>query len=122
AVAVGLAPGLLGAAHAKPPPAHAGGHGAVPAAHAAVHPAPPLPMLPTVARVRVEAGRDRVVVVEEVNLPRGEWQSGSIDLYVAFGAPGTPGAVDAHLAAVPNGSLEARPDDPGEAVAVEPAV
>jgi hypothetical protein len=79
-------------------------------------------MLPSVARVRVEAARDRVVLLEEVNLPRGEWQSGGLDLFVAFGAPGTPVAVDARLAPVPIGALESRPDDPGEAVPVEPAV
>jgi hypothetical protein len=79
-------------------------------------------MLPSVARVRVEAARDRVVVLEEVNLPRGDWQSGGLDLFVAFGAPGTPIAVDARLAPVPVGALESRPDDPGEAVTVDPAV
>jgi hypothetical protein len=79
-------------------------------------------MLPSVARARVEAARDRVVVIEEVNLPRGDWQSGGLDLYVAFGAPGTPIAVDARLAAVPIGSAEARADDAGEPVPVEPAV
>jgi hypothetical protein len=79
-------------------------------------------MLPSVARVRVEAARDRVVVVEEVSLPRGEWQSGGLDLYVAFGAPGTPIAVDARLVALAPGALESRPDDPGDAVLVEPAV
>jgi hypothetical protein len=70
-------------------------------------------MLPSIARVRVEAARDRVVVLEEVNLPRGDWQSGGLDLFVAFGAPGTPVAVDAKLAPVPVGAVESRPDDPG---------
>lgn len=124
AVLLALAPALLGSAHAKPPPSHAGGHGehgAVPGGHVGVRPAPPLPMLPVVARARVEAARDRVVVVEEVSLPRGEWRSGGLDLYVAFGAPGTPIAVDARLAAVPVGATEPRADDAGEPATVEPA-
>jgi hypothetical protein len=79
-------------------------------------------MLPSVARVRVEAARDRVVLLEEVNLPRGDWQSGGLDLFVAFGAPGTPVAVDAKLAPVPVGAAESRPDDPGEPVPVEPVL
>jgi hypothetical protein len=79
-------------------------------------------MLPSVARVRVEAARDRVVVLEEVNLPRGDWESGGLDLFVAFGAPGTPVALDARLAAIPVGSLEARAEDAGEALPVETAV
>jgi hypothetical protein len=87
-----------------------------------MHVAAPLPMLPTVARVRVEAARDRVVVVHEINLPRGDWRAGGLDLYVAFGSPGTPIAIDAHLATVPVGSLEARADDAGEVVTVEPAI
>ncbi|MGA2447690.1 MAG: hypothetical protein ABTD50_03325 [Polyangiaceae bacterium] len=51
------------------------------------------------ARVRVETGRDRLLVYEDVSLPRGEWQSGSLDLFVAFGAPGAPIAMDARLLA-----------------------
>jgi hypothetical protein len=88
-------------------------------------PAPPPPalaMLPRVARVRVEAARDHVVLVEEVNLARGDWQDGGLDLYVAFGAPGTPIAVEARLVPVASGVLEARLDDPGEVVPVEAAV
>jgi hypothetical protein len=79
-------------------------------------------MLPSLARVRIEAARDRVVVIEDVNLPRGDWQSGGLDLYVAFGAPGTPVAVDARLVSVPTGALEARVEDTGDPVTVEPAV
>jgi hypothetical protein len=84
-----------------------------PAAHAAPRALASLPMLPSVARVRVEAARDRVVVVEDVSLPRGEWTSGGLDLHVAFGAPGTPAAVDVHLLSSPS---EGRPEDAGEAV------
>jgi hypothetical protein len=113
---------LAGTAHAKPPPAHPPAHPVFPGPHSFVRPAPPLPMLPSVARVRVEAARDRVVLLEEVNLPRGDWRSGGLDLFVAFGAPGTPVAVDARLAPVPVGAQESRPDDPGEPAAVEPVV
>jgi hypothetical protein len=90
-------------------------------------------MLPSVARVRVEAARDRVVVVEDINLPRGEWRAGGLDLYVAFGAPGTPAAIDARLLPVPSDAPDSRsesaapghgqsPDDAGDALAVEPAI
>jgi hypothetical protein len=112
---------LGGVAHAKPTPR--GGTKPPPAPpHVYVRPAPPLPMLPGIARVRVEAARDHVVVLEEVSLPRGDWQAGGLDLYVAFGAPGTPSAVDARLVPVPTGATEARADDVGEPVAVEPVV
>jgi hypothetical protein len=85
-----------------------------------VHPRTPLPMLPSVARVRVEVARDRVVVEEEVALPRGAWSSGGLDLHAAFGAPGTPTAVDAQISAEAAGAAEARGGAPGEVVAVEP--
>jgi hypothetical protein len=55
---------------------------------------------------------DHVVVTEVVDLPRGDWRGGDLDLYVAFGAPGTPQAFDAHLVPVGDGSLE--PDDADE--------
>jgi hypothetical protein len=113
---------LATTAHARPPPAHPLPHLPPPPPHVFVRPAPPLPMLPTIARVRVEAARDHVVVVEDVTLPRGGWQSGGLDLFAAFGAPGTPIAVDARLAPVPSGAPEPRPDEPGEPVQVEPVI
>jgi hypothetical protein len=79
-------------------------------------------MLPTITRVRVEVARDRVVVLEDVTLPRGDWQGGGLDLYVAFGSPGTPAAVDARLVPLSPGSLEPRTDDQGDPLVVEPAV
>ncbi len=119
---LGAATVLLAAgfdADAKPP----AGHGTTrPAGHTPGHVAPPLPMLPSVARVRVEAARDHVVLVEEVNLPRGDWNGGGLELYVAFGAPGTPTAVDARLVAAPAGALEARAEDAGDPVGLDPAV
>jgi hypothetical protein len=105
--------------HAKAPPAKAPLH-APAAPHAWVRPAPPLPMLPAVARVRVEAARDRVVVLEEVTFPRGDWVTGGLDLHVAFGAPGTPIAVDAQIGAGPPGSGDSRADEPAEPAVVEP--
>jgi hypothetical protein len=79
-------------------------------------------MLPSVDRVRIEAARDRVLVDEEVSLPRGDWQSGGLDLYVAFGAPGTPLALDARLVSVPAGAEESRIEDAGDPLSIEPAV
>jgi hypothetical protein len=81
-----------------------------------------MPMLPSVARVRVEVGRDRVVVIEDINLPRGDWRGGDLDLYAAFGAPGTPIAVDAHLLAVPEGASEPGGEEPGETASVQAAI
>lgn len=83
-------------------------------------PAPPLPplgMLPSVARVRVEVLPSDVLVVEDVNLPRGEYERGPLDFYVAFGAPGPPSAIDAHLIPVLDGAVEASDTTPGEKLA-----
>jgi hypothetical protein len=114
--------GSVSAVHAKPSAARSVDRAPNPRPRVWAPPAPPLPMLPRIARVRLEAARDHVVVVEEIHLPRGDWQSGGLDVYVAFGAPGTPMAVDARLLAVPVGSLEPRDDDPGDAASVEPGV
>jgi hypothetical protein len=57
-----------------------------------------------------------------VSLPRGDWTAGSLDLYAAFGSPGTPIAVDARLFALPEGQTDPRADDAGDAVSVEPAI
>jgi hypothetical protein len=84
-------------------------------------PAPPLPALPSVARVRLDVAPDHVVAVQEILLPRGDWESGDLDLYVAFGAPGTPIAFDVHLLAVADGALEPEAQDIGEPVAFERA-
>ncbi len=81
----------------------------------------PLRTLPSVSRVRVEAAADRVLVLEDVSLPRGEWRSGDLDLYVAFGAPGAPRAFDARLFAVPDGALEPDDGDAGEPVPLDRA-
>jgi len=77
-------------------------------------PARPLPAPPTLPLVRLEVARDHVVVVEDVLLRRGEWQSGDVDLFVSFGAPGVPRALDAHLSSAaddgtPQGATEVLP-------------
>ncbi len=81
----------------------------------------PLPMLPSVARARLEVAHDHVVVIEDIDLPRGGWQAGDLDFYVAFGAPGAPSAFDARLLAVPDGALEPTPSEPGQRVMFEHA-
>jgi hypothetical protein len=121
-VAAGLLLAVAGDAHGKAPPAKTLPRLPPPPPHVWVKPAPPLPMLPSVARVRVEAARDRVVVLEEVTFPRGDWVSGGLDLHVAFGAPGTPIAVDAQLGVASPGAGEPRGEDAGEPVKVEPVV
>ncbi|MDP9150573.1 MAG: hypothetical protein M3O36_11620 [Myxococcota bacterium] len=112
---------LDGPVHAKPAASRRPSHEVTPPLRISV-PAPPLPMLPSVTRVRVEAGSDRLLLVQELSLPRGDWQSGGLNFYVAFGAPGTPLAIDVRLVPMPRGRVEARIDDAGEALPVEPAV
>ena len=82
---------------------------------------PPLPFLPTLPRIRIDAARDHVTVVEELDVPRGEWQSGDLDLYVAFGAPGSPKAFDARLFAALPPTFDPGPDELGEPIAVDAA-
>lgn len=106
---------VFAAQHAKPTAAHA-------PPHVPVHLAPPLPMLPSVSRVRIEIAHDRAVVVQDVALPRGDWTAGALDLYAAFGSPGTPIAVDARAYALPEGQTEPRADDAGDPVVVDPAI
>ena len=119
-VAAGIAVTVAGHAHDKASSKRASSRMAP--APVWVRPAPPLPMLPRVGRVRVEAARDRVVILEDVHLPRGDWESGGLDLYVAFGAPGVPIAIDARLLPVAPGSLDPRGEEGGDAVALEHAV
>lgn len=77
---------------------------------------PKLPSLPSVSRVRLDVAADHMVVLEEVNLPRGDWAGGDLELYVAFGAPGLPTALDASLVALADGAIESSPKDAGEAI------
>ncbi len=82
-------------------------------------PLPPLPMLPSVGRVKVSVQGGTLVVVEEVTLPRGDWKSAPLDFHVAFGAPGAPRAIDAHLVPIADGALEADDAEAGEALAFD---
>lgn len=76
-------------------------------------------MLPSVGRVSLDIRADGVVVTEDVNLPRGDYRSGPLSLYAAFGAPGLPTAVDAKLLTLEEGALEAAPDAPSDKLDVE---
>jgi hypothetical protein len=84
-------------------------------------PAPPLFALPTLPRIRLEAARDHVLVVEDANLARGEWQGSDFDLFVAFGAPGAPRAIDARLFAAGEAGKDPLPDAPFEPITLERA-
>jgi hypothetical protein len=106
--------GTAAGAPPKPSPARPSGKPPAPAT-----PLAPLPMLPSIPRVKVDVLKTQLVVVEEVNLPRGEWKNDSLDFYVAFGAPGAPRAIDARLVAVADGALEPEDDEAGEALVVE---
>jgi hypothetical protein len=57
----------------------------------------PLPAPPTLPLVRLEVASDHVLVLQDVVLRRGDWAGGDLDVYVAFGAPGVPRAIDAQL-------------------------
>ncbi|WP_394845828.1 hypothetical protein LZC95_53470 [Pendulispora brunnea] len=83
---------------------------------------PQLPLLPSIPRVRVEVAKAHVLVVQDVNLPRGNWRGGDLEFFVAYGAPGAPFAFDAHLMAVPDGALEPETEERGSPVAVERAI
>jgi hypothetical protein len=94
---------VLGLSFALVRPAEANQHGRATGRLFLVRPAgspgpdPGLPMLPSVSRVRIETARDRVVIVEDIDLPQGDWRYGDLELYAAFAAPGPPIAVDANL-------------------------
>jgi hypothetical protein len=117
----GIAVALAGHTHAQNTAKHPVRATTPAAVPVYARPAPPLPMLPRVGRVLVEAAADRVVIVQDVVLPKGDWQSGGLDLYVAFGAPGTPLAIEARLVAPSPGGVDSRPEEAGDAVALERA-
>ncbi len=89
------------------------------APHAAT-PAAPHPMLPSLARVRVEVGKDRCLVLHDVNLPRGDWTGGDLDLFASFGVA-FPTAIDARIVALGEGDATARGPEAGESVGIERA-
>jgi len=90
---------------------------------AAYAPSPPphLFALPTLPHVRLEVAKDHIVVVHEANLPRGDWPGGDFELYVAFGSPGAPEAIDARLFAAGEGGKDPLPDATSEPIALERA-
>jgi hypothetical protein len=67
-----------------------------------------------IARVRIEARRDRVRVTTDVIAWTGERQPLPLSVYAAYGAPGPPLAADAELLAVPRGYLDAPEGAAGE--------
>lgn len=67
----------------------------------------------SVARVRLEVSRQNVAVVHDINLARGSFRGADAEVFVAFGAPGAPRALDARLVTVPKGALESSPRDRG---------
>jgi hypothetical protein len=79
-------------------------------------PDPALFCAPSIPRVRIEVGRNHLLVVEEVNLPRGDYRGGDIEVYVAFGGPGVPRAIDAHLVPVERAALAPSPTESGTAL------
>lgn len=84
-------------------------------------PLAPLPMSPSVSRVKVAVQGASLVVTEDVTLPRGGWKDDAIDFHVAFGAPGTPQAIDAHLVPLADGDIEAADDARGESLSFDRA-
>jgi hypothetical protein len=84
-------------------------------------PSPRLFALATLPRIRLETTRDHVVVVLDANVPRGDWQGGDVLLYVAFGAPGAPRAMDARLYAAPEGAKDPPADAPSEPIVLDRA-
>lgn len=84
-------------------------------------PSPHLFALATLPRVRLETTRDHVVVEVDLNLPRGDWQRGDVLLYVAFGAPGAPRAMDARLYPTLEGGKDPPTDAPSESIPLERA-
>jgi hypothetical protein len=67
-------------------------------------PPPALPFLPTLPLVALDVGVGHVTIMADIDMTRGGWQSGDLDLFVAFGAPGMPRAIDAHLISTDGGS------------------
>ncbi len=82
---------------------------------------PSLPSLPVIPRVKIEIAPKHVVVTEDVRFARGDWKSGDLDLYVAFGAPGVPRAFDAKLVPIAEEDFDASDSALGEPVVVDRA-
>jgi hypothetical protein len=89
------------------------------AAHVS-QPPPPLPALPVIARIRLDVSRQRVLVVHEIVMARGDYTGGDIDLWVSFG-PELPRAIDAFIVPVATGASAPDPVDRGEPAPVDKA-
>jgi hypothetical protein len=76
----------------------------------------PIPFLPSIARIRIQIGNDDVVLTHEFNLPRGEYRSGNFRVFLAFGVPGVPRALEPTLLPVLDGALEPAADAPAAAL------
>ena len=87
---------------------------------AAEAPVPPLPALPVIARVRLDVAEERVLVVYEIVMARGDWAGGNLDLWMSFG-PVMPRAVDARLLSVSETASAPSPTDEGEPIPVDMA-
>ncbi len=83
-------------------------------------PPPPLPALPVIARIRLDIAKDRVLVVHEIVMARGDYSGGDLDLWTSFG-PTLPRAYDAHLLSVAPNASAPDPADPGEPIPIDKA-
>lgn len=73
-----------------------------------------MPFVASVARVRIDVSRQRAAVLHEINLARGTFAGDEdVELFVAFGAPGAPRAIDTRLVTVPRAMLEAPREERG---------
>lgn len=71
-----------------------------------------------IARVIVEARRDRVRTTTELTLPAAPSSARDLSLFASYGEPGPPLALDAKLVATPPGYLSAPDGAPGHRVSV----
>ncbi len=86
----------------------------------ALVPPPPLPALPVIASVRLDVGKDRVLVAHEIVMARGDFSGGDLDLWTSFG-PTMPRAYDARLLSVPPNASAPLAGDEGEPIAIDKA-
>lgn len=82
--------------------------------------AAPLDAAALISKVEIVLRPEGALVVQDVTLARPPASRGSLSLYVAFGGPGAPRAVDAQIAALPEGVLELDSAANGTALAVTP--
>lgn len=73
-----------------------------------------------ITKVEVVLRPEGALVVQDVTLARPPSSRGALSLYVAYGAPGAPRAIDARIAPLPDGVLELDSEAKGTALAVTP--